>query len=201
MNNISENKSKLRENLIERRKQLSAKSQAQMSKNIIKQLKPVDAFKNANNIAIYLAVRGEADPHILIDQSYKESKHYYLPVLSQNKDEGLVFAPINSNTRYKDNRFKIPEPIYSQNELISAHDLDLVIMPLLGFTKEGTRLGMGGGYYDRCFSFKNKGIRKPFLLGFAYDFQELGTITAEPWDIPLDMVATESQFIYVNNKT
>ena len=73
-------------------------------------------------------------------------------------------------------------------------------MPLLGFDLKGNRLGMGGGYYDRCLAFKKSKVKKPILLGFAYDFQQVDLLSAEPWDIGLDAIATESQFIHFNNK-
>ncbi len=70
-------------------------------------------------------------------------------------------------------------------------------MPLLGFDAEGNRLGMGGGYYDRSFAFKQSHINTPILLGFAYDFQQVDTLTPEPWDIRLDIIATENHLVYL----
>lgn len=65
---------------------------------------------------------------------------------------------------------------------------DLVIMPLLGFDRAGTRLGYGGGYYDRTLASLTK---TPRLIGFAFAAQELDFIPREPHDIPLDAVITE----------
>lgn len=66
---------------------------------------------------------------------------------------------------------------------------DVIIMPLLGFDKLGTRLGYGGGYYDRTLA----GLaRKPRLIGLAYAAQELDEIPREPHDIPLDAIITEN---------
>ena len=65
---------------------------------------------------------------------------------------------------------------------------DLVLMPLLGFDRAGTRLGYGGGYYDRTLA----SLRKtPRLIGFAFAAQELDFIPREPHDVPLDAVVTE----------
>jgi 5-formyltetrahydrofolate cyclo-ligase len=65
---------------------------------------------------------------------------------------------------------------------------DIVLMPLLGFDRLGTRLGYGGGYYDRTL----KALRhKPKLIGFAYAAQELEHVPREPHDVPLDAVVTE----------
>lgn len=65
---------------------------------------------------------------------------------------------------------------------------DVIIMPLLGFDARGTRLGYGGGYYDRTLE---RLSRRPRLIGLAFAAQELDAIPCEPHDVPLDAVVTE----------
>ena len=68
---------------------------------------------------------------------------------------------------------------------------DIVIMPLLGFDRHGTRLGYGGGYYDRTLE---RLPTRPRLVGLAFAAQELEAIPREPHDIPLDAIVTETGF-------
>ncbi|MGV3491142.1 MAG: 5-formyltetrahydrofolate cyclo-ligase [Devosia sp.] len=65
---------------------------------------------------------------------------------------------------------------------------DVVLMPLLGFDRRGTRLGYGGGYYDRTLASLAK---RPRLIGFAFALQEIDAIPREAHDIPLDVIVTE----------
>ena len=65
---------------------------------------------------------------------------------------------------------------------------DVILMPLLGFDSRGTRLGYGGGYYDRTLERLGK---RPRLVGLAFAAQELDDIPHEAHDVPLDMVITE----------
>jgi 5-formyltetrahydrofolate cyclo-ligase len=65
---------------------------------------------------------------------------------------------------------------------------EIIIMPLLGFDSAGTRLGYGGGYYDRTLV---RLVKKPRLIGLAFAAQELASVPREPHDVPLDMVITE----------
>ncbi len=191
------NKDKIRQILSHKRSRLTTQEQQQKSELIVKNIKQSSEFIQAKNIALYHAVRGEADPSGLVSSNFTNlNKQFYLPVISLNKENNLVFAPINESTEYKHNSFSIPEPIVKNSKLINTEDLDLVIMPLLGFDNKGNRLGMGGGYYDRCFAFKKLQTNKTILMGFAYDFQQLASLNAEPWDIGLDILATESQFIH-----
>jgi len=70
-------------------------------------------------------------------------------------------------------------------------------MPLLGFDNEGSRLGMGGGYYDRALSFKHSEEQpsKPLLIGLAYSFQQIEGLQSDTWDVPLDVIITEETII------
>ena len=67
-------------------------------------------------------------------------------------------------------------------------------MPLVAFDMRGNRLGMGGGYYDRTFAYllNRRRWRRPILIGVAYEFQGVDSLTTRPWDIPLHGVATEA---------
>lgn len=169
-------------------------AQQHLSNQIVENVYNSPAFTAAKSIAIYHAVHGEADPKELRELN-GNTKHFYLPILARDITQGLVFAPINATTEYKSNRFSIPEPIYKESDLIIGELLDLVIVPLLGFDKKGNRIGMGGGFYDRTFAFKQKLKTKPLLMGFAFDFQLTESIYEESWDVRLDFIATETQLI------
>lgn len=64
---------------------------------------------------------------------------------------------------------------------------DVILIPLLGFDRFGTRLGYGGGYYDRTLASLPK---RPKLIGLAFSQQELPLIPRETHDVPLDLVLT-----------
>ncbi len=195
MNQPKKQKQTLRQILRKKRSLLSNTELQQKSRQICKQIIDSELFKSARNVGFYHAVGGEADPSCLCQTH--QNKQFFLPVLSArgttDKPDSLLFCPISANTQYQHNRFKIPEPVYTPDQLITADELDLLIMPLVGFDKNGNRLGMGGGFYDRSLAFKqNQTNSKPALLGFAYDFQELEQLNSEPWDIRLEWIATES---------
>ena len=71
----------------------------------------------------------------------------------------------------------------------------VILLPLLGFTRSGQRLGMGGGYYDRSLAFRIEQAAPPLLIGVGYAFQELDCLPGEAWDVTLDAVVTEREFI------
>jgi len=75
------------------------------------------------------------------------------------------------------------------SELAPQARPDLVLLPLLGFDRLGTRLGYGGGYYDRSFA---EAEGRPLMVGLAYGAQEFETIPRDEHDIALDAVVTET---------
>lgn len=72
----------------------------------------------------------------------------------------------------------------------SLRKMDVILLPLLGYDARGTRLGQGGGHYDRALGF-SRSLRRPLLLGFAYAAQKTDTLPREPHDVRLDGVITE----------
>ena len=84
------------------------------------------------------------------------------------------------------------EPINGQS--VQPDALDLVLTPLVAFDAQKNRIGMGGGYYDRTFSFleQKPDAIKPVLAGLAFERQRVEKIPSNPWDIPLLHVFTES---------
>lgn len=187
-------KDHIRQSLRTKRAALSIELFNSMSSKIAKNVIQTEIFKSAQRIGFYHSVRGEADPASL----QTSDKHFFLPVLSKNLEEGLVFIELNDETQFQNNKFNIPEPIHDPAKIVAANTLDLVLVPLLGFDNNGNRLGMGGGFYDRCFAFRKRQNTKPVLMGYAYDFQEIESLTPESWDVELDVIATESSIITPN---
>src|SRR5690606_41971617 len=92
-----------------------------------------------------------------------------LPVLRPDKTNQLWFVRFDPDTPLKPNRFGIAEPDPFQNHRLPAHLLDMVLLPLVGFDRSGARLGMGAGFYDYTFAFKQqKSKGKPYLFGLAH---------------------------------
>jgi len=186
----------LRLQLKQQRQQLSQQQQSQAAAKMVKHLSRTNCYKKAQHIALYLPVKGEADPRALFIQNSDLKKKFYLPVLSPIHDKQLDFVQWDYKTQFKKNIYAIPEPLITASNQILIEQLDLVVMPLLAFDASGNRLGMGGGYYDRSFAFKqqNPALKTPLLVGYAYQFQQQNRLLAQAWDIPLDAYVTETQF-------
>lgn len=151
-------------------------------------------IRRYRHIAFYLANDAEIDPQHILAQAHKQCRQCYLPVISPLNN--MWFVPYKPGDKLKLNRFGIQEPAkrYPRKKPWS---LDLVFMPLVGFDRQGGRLGMGGGYYDRSFEFRRRipAMTAPRLLGLAHSCQEVDSINLQPWDVRLSGVVTDEEFI------
>lgn len=184
----------LRFSLRDKRRALSPQQQRDMSLELSEQLAAHRLFHLAQRIAFYLPNDGEIDLGYLLDYAWQQNKQCYLPVLGPRNGRRMWFLPYRPDTLLIPNRFGIPEPAHSRRDrLFSPMSLDLVLMPLVAFDRDGNRVGMGGGFYDRTFGFRRyrRHWQRPWLLGTAYAFQQVKQIDHAAWDVPLDGVVTE----------
>lgn len=159
-------------------------------------------FRASKRIAFYLPHDGELDLTPLMQYAWAMKKMCYLPVLNTLTADQLRFAPYHQDTPLQKNCFGIPEPHVSENHLLRAYSLDLILVPLVAFDINGNRLGMGGGFYDRTLSYlKHRRFwRKPHIYGTAYDFQKIDALSRHAWDIPLHGIVTDKH-LYVTRIT
>ena len=187
------NREQLRMEMRKRRRRLAQPERDACAARLAQIVAREPLVRNSRRIAVYLPVNGEMDPRPLMDILWSMGKSLYLPVLVNFSERRLWFSAYTPGDPLVCNRFGIPEPARVHDRRIRAVALDLVLLPLVAFDAMGHRLGMGGGYYDHSFEFINRRVhwRKPRLVGLAYEFQHLPLIEPEPWDVPLDAVATE----------
>ncbi len=154
----------------------------------------------ARRIGFYLPQHGEFDVRPLMNQALWMGRTACLPVLPA-RGRVMRFGRLLDGVRMAPNRYGIPEPV--DGRPLRARQLDLLLMPLVGFDLAGRRLGMGGGYYDATLAFMRhrRHWRKPRLVGVAYECQRVETLPDDPWDMPLDAVLTEKRLYRFDRET
>lgn len=179
----------LRHELRNRRRALAAHERIGAAERLAIRLFALPFAPTSGYVAGYWAMDGEIALHAW-QLKLPVGCIYCLPVLHE---ERLHFAPWRPGDPLVSNRFGIPEPaIDSPGSLLGAQDMTLVVMPLVGFDSQGHRLGMGGGWYDRSFAFRQQLPAPPWLVGAGFDTQRIATLDTAAWDVALDAVCTES---------
>jgi 5-formyltetrahydrofolate cyclo-ligase len=184
----------IRKHMRQCRNALSSNQQAEHAQLVCAHY--LDAFASSSivHLGLSLSFDGEVSLLPLAEVLWLQGVYCYLPVIQA--DQSLMFAPWYADTRFKKNRFNIPEPIVEVS--VDASVLDAVLLPLVAVDHRGNRLGMGGGYYDRTFA----NVRtRPTLIGVAHHCQFIEELQTEPWDVPLDALITEQGVRYWQSVT
>ena len=185
---LAQSRELLRQQLRTRRRALPAALRIQAAERLARQLLAMPLAPESGHVAGYWAMDGEIALHAW--QVHLPSDCVYcLPVLHGDR---LRFAPWRPGDALVGNRFGIPEPDVPAGSLIDARDMTLVVVPLVGFDRSGNRIGMGGGWYDRSFDFRQHQPAPPWLVGAAFADQQLDTIRSADWDVALDVVCTDA---------
>ncbi len=185
----------LRQQLRTRREKLGAAERIAAASGVAETLGQLPEFLVDQSVAGYWAVAGELPLHAAVARLRARGQRYLLPVLSAQRS--LRFAPLLAHANVQPNRHGIPEPQCAETDLLGPAQVELVLVPLVGFDRRGHRLGSGGGYYDSSFAFLRGMPRpaQPLLVGIGYSFQEVDGLTAADWDVPMDFIATEKELI------
>lgn len=180
----------LRRTLINQRKQLSTAQQKQLAAAanlFLIKLRP--RLPKSANIALYQNAFGELPTFGIVQFCLSYGYVPHLPVI---RGDRLFFAPIYPKRMgeyglwqfaKKRHRLGMYEPISRCYR--PACDMTAIFCPLVAINKQGIRMGMGGGFYDRTLAAYH-GLK----IGWCYDFQVVDKLDKKPWDVAMDMAIT-----------
>lgn len=142
-------------------------------------------------IAGYYPIQSELNPFPLMQVFENRGYRLALPCLMA-AGEGFVmrFRRFAIGDALELGPFDIHQPRAEAGEA----EPDVILVPLLGFTRDGHRLGYGGGYYDRALE-RLRLQRDMRVCGIAFSGQELAELPAEVHDQRLDEIFTEGGVI------
>jgi len=188
----SDNRQDLRRHLRQRRRDIPAAERIAAAEALAARLLALPFADVGGPVAGYWAMDGEIALHRW-QMQLPAHQTYCLPVLHGRL---LRFAPWRPGQPLRTNRYGIPEPDVDPERTLHAQDMALVVAPLVGFDPQGRRLGMGGGWYDRSFAFRQRQSAPPWLVGAGFAAQQVPALPAEDWDVAVDAICTEQTTLY-----
>lgn len=149
-----------------------------------------EPVQQAKKIALFLSFDGELNTRPLIERLWQREQQVYLPVLHPFSPGQLLFMRYEAGTPLSPNRLRIPEPPLNIRNMATLSELDVLMVPLVAFDRQGQRLGMGGGFYDRTLqNWQQHGF---LPVGLAHDCQLIPQLPVAEWDVPLPALITPS---------
>ncbi|MBI2591920.1 5-formyltetrahydrofolate cyclo-ligase [Candidatus Saccharibacteria bacterium] len=172
---MANSKADLRQRLKKERLELSASQVKSLSQNMTSQLLDIVDWTKISSLHIYLPIKQqrEADTNLL------------LGVIRRRYPQVKTAAWKQQSAIYKSFWF---DDAGFQKTVPENYQFDLIIVPLLGFDKDGHRIGYGGGFYDEYL----KTQKRALTIGLCYEFGRQTTSFGEAHDIPLKMIITEN---------
>ena len=195
-------------------RKIKQEEELQNSKDYCKRfLNKIPAYAVSKTIFAYNPISGEFPTLGLLRQAEEDKKTIALPLV-QGKD--LLFKKIE----FKNGKIEplelgvygIMEPAKSALTLFPQEKKDkdictlefplLILVPGRAFSKNGERMGRGGGFYDRFFEKLFKSIKKEevYLAGLCFSGQILDSIPMGEFDQPVDLVVTEADVYFKQSK-
>ncbi len=162
---------------------------ANASEEICKRVIHSGIFFSSHSIGCYLPTSDEVDTRSIIERGWRANKRIFVPVLRKGRQ--MSFRELTPDTLLQRNAYGVWEPL--TGDVISPKKLDIAIAPTVAFDDNNNRIGMGGGYFDRCFSYLRyrKNWLRPKLIGVAFQCQKVEKISPNAWDIRLYRVFSD----------
>lgn len=173
----------LRKFLINRRKHLSRDYEEKNMSHV--HLRPLLNNMNSDYVGSYINYNSELSTNALNKYLIEKNFNICLPKIDYQTNE-INFFKYSTGTKLIKNKYNILEPEIT-NEIIFPK---LVLVPLLAFNESGFRIGYGGGFYDKYFSFQEE--KEIIKVGLGFSFQNVNEIPIEGHDQKLDWILTES---------
>ena len=180
-------KAALRKHLLEKRDATSAELRDISSDRIHQNLKQISSFTNSQNIACYFPIGSEVDTHNILLEMLEQDKTLLLPRIVNNN---LEFCVVPNLEKLEKGSFEIMEPKESCKK---AEKINCVLIPTVGVSKTGVRLGYGKGYYDRFLS-----STEPVKISLNYSKQIVKSIRSDSHDIKIDGIVTEDENVKIS---
>lgn len=189
--NIDQEIAELRRHMRKTRKMIPARERVRRSRDVCRNLRGLlDSTGEArvdSPILVFAPMKEEIDLWPWIKEGWKRGRKQYFPLIREGT---ISFYQASSAADLEPGLWGIREPVRRANPYQSGSAV--AIVPGLAFDVSGSRIGYGGGYYDRFFL----GHRELIRIAVAYSFQlSSDPIPQEDWDQKMDYIVTDEQAI------
>lgn len=187
-------KDSIRKDLKDKRAELSKNEVFENSIRIKNKLFKMKEFERSSCIMFYVSYDNEVYTHEMIKDCIKNKKNVVVPV-TDKKNKKLIFSKLENWDDLSPGAYNILEPNKEKIKEISINEIDLIIVPGVGFDENGNRIGHGKGYYDNLL----KNSTKALHIGLTFESQILKQIPIDAQDIPVKKIITEKRLIDCKN--
>ena len=189
----------IRQRILCLREQLSAELRTQFSTEIVRRIAQLPEYQAASIVLGYMNFGSEFESEIWAQQVLADGKQLLLPKVNRVSKELDIYRVADLQADLAPGLWTIREPLPERCvKLDVLNEVDFILLPGVAFGRDGTRLGYGGGFYDKLLARLNKecGIaRCPALVAATYSLQLVENIPQEVTDRKVQWLVTENELI------
>ena len=163
-----------------------------ISRGVCRQILQSREWKEAPTILAYLSFKKEISLDNLIQESLNAGKTLAVPLIESRTEMSFRKITRISPNAFTLNRWGIREPNENAPRVLPGKKC-LILVPGLGFSEDGKRMGRGGGFYDRYLS--QADLSGSRLMGICCEAGLSNHIPTDPHDIPVHSICTEKRLI------
>ncbi|XP_077988648.1 5-formyltetrahydrofolate cyclo-ligase-like [Glandiceps talaboti] len=184
-------KTTLRRELKKRLASMTETERTKQSHFIMQRLIEHPEYKRSQRVSVYLSMPEEVNTMGILQHIFESNKACFIPQYIGDKMKMLRLQSMDDYDSLPKTKWNIKQPTEDEDreDALSTGGLDLIIVPGLGFTKDGDRLGRGKGYYDnyqrQC---TESPLGKPYTIALAYKEQICDEIPVSEFDVTIDHV-------------
>lgn len=188
--NIKAHKQELRAELLQRRRKLSQETILAQSSKMAEHLFAWPSYQQAKNIMFFLSMSDEPNMMTMIEHAWQQGKTVCIPHM-RGQFAIMDAAIIKNMDSLVRGRFNLLVPDPAHVTLMEPSCIDVIVVPAVAYDRQGNRLGMGAGYYDRFIAKATQAV----LIGAIWSSQMVDALPVGQYDKPVQYLLREDGII------
>ena len=195
--NIPAMKQSLRQSIIATRSDIVIEERQRLDTIIAARLAKLETYQAAETVLGYMNFGAEFASDMFVRQALQDGKHVLLPKVNKSTRQLDLYQVTDLALDVAPGLWDIREPIIDRCQRIDdLAAVDFILMPGVAFAIDGSRLGYGGGFYDKLLA---RMTHRPTLVAAAFALQLVDAIPQESTDRKVEWLVTEKEMIHCVN--
>jgi 5-formyltetrahydrofolate cyclo-ligase len=189
-------KQSIRKRILSEREQLSLDLRARLSADIAGRLLQLPEYREASAVLSYMNFGTEFACDLFAARALADGRRLALPKVNRHTNRLDLYWVEDFENQLGPGLWGIREPVVERcKRLESPNEVEFALLPGVAFTREGARLGYGGGFYDKLLAHLDEGRQRPVLVAAAFSLQLVEQLPQEATDIKVERIVTERETI------
>ena len=185
-------KQQIRQSILALREQILPDVRASLDAAILERLLQIPEYKSAETVLGYMNFGSEFASDVWADKVLKDGKRLALPRVNRHTNLLDLYWVDDLESQLASGLWGIREPVVERCERLNdINEVEFALLPGIAFSRNGARLGYGGGFYDKLLC----AAQRPVLAVAAYGLQIVAQLPQEATDVSVEWIVTESATI------